>query len=128
LTAKTWPAGVDLSPGGLPPPLGASASAVGGSSQPPSSPAAHPGGASSSGVGASVGSQLGSSGVSPASPLGPPSLVGVPWVITEVNGRPLNLFPKDNEAAERLQVSSNGFLEIRKCNVCTGLKMPCTYS
>ena len=27
----------------------------------------------------------------------------VPWVLTEVNGRPLNLFCKDGEAGDRLQ-------------------------
>jgi hypothetical protein len=29
----------------------------------------------------------------------------VPWVLTEINGRPLNLFSKDGEAGDRLQVS-----------------------
>ncbi len=33
----------------------------------------------------------------------PPMLV--PWALTEINGRPLNLFAKDGEANDRLQVS-----------------------
>ena len=33
------------------------------------------------------------------------SNVLVPWCVTEVNGRPLNLFAKDGEIVERLQAS-----------------------
>merc|ERR1712226_1549487 len=34
------------------------------------------------------------------------SNVLVPWCVTEVNGRPLNLFAKDGEIVERLQPAS----------------------
>ena len=35
------------------------------------------------------------------------SSVLVPWCITEINGRPLNLFAKEGEAMERLQALGN---------------------
>jgi len=80
MTAKAWPAGVDLpamsntpTTNAMPPPLGASSSSAGPSSS--SSPPA-------------------------TSPHTSPALV--PWVITEVNGRPVSLLAKEGEAADRL--------------------------
>ena len=35
------------------------------------------------------------------------SSVLVPWCITEINGRPLNMFAKEGEAMERLQALGN---------------------
>ena len=37
------------------------------------------------------------------------SSILVPWCITEINGRPLNLFAKEGEAMERLQALGNAY-------------------